>query len=162
MTKDIKLLLFFHYLNKIFLKIENLYISNVIAKCGTNLKLYGRFYLKKPTKLYMGNNVTINDGVYINARGGITIGDDVSISANSSIVSTGLDSSKKSFNQTHIDKEIIIGNNVQIAVGAIILAGVTIGNNLIVGAGSIVTKDIEDNCIVVGNPAKILRKINGK
>ncbi len=60
----------------------------------------------------------------------------------------------------HINKKIIIKNNVQIGTGAIVLSGVTIGNNVIVGAGTVVTKNIEDNCIVVGNPARILRKLS--
>lgn len=49
---------------------------------------------------------------------------------------------------------IHIGNNVFIGVGAIILPGITIGNNVIVAAGSVVTKNIEDNSVYAGNPAK--------
>lgn len=51
-----------------------------------------------------------------------------------------------------------IGNNCFIAVGAIILPGVKIGDEVIVGAGSVVTKNIPSNCVVAGNPAKIVRK----
>ena len=49
---------------------------------------------------------------------------------------------------------IIIGKNYWICEDAVILPGVTIGDNVIIGAGSIVTKDIPDNSIYVGNPAK--------
>lgn len=83
----------------------------------------------------------------------------MSISAGSKIISTGLDITKDKFNQSHIDKPIYIGNNVHIGAGAIILAGVTIGDNVVIGAGSIVTKDVESNSVVVGNPAKILKKL---
>lgn len=154
-----KIFIILHYIRKVILQIERYYVSKVIKSCGNNLKLYGTFYLKNPSKLELGDNVTINDGVYLNAKGGIVIGDNVSISANCSIVSTGLDTTKIPFNSSHIDKAIKIGNNVQIGVGAIILAGVSIGNNVIVGAGAVVTKNIDNNCIVVGNPAKILRKL---
>lgn len=62
--------------------------------------------------------------------------------------------------------DTIIGNDCVIGIRSIIMPGVTIGNQVVVGSGSIVTKDIPDNCIVVGNPAKIIRTdvkvINGK
>lgn len=55
--------------------------------------------------------------------------------------------------KTHIKKRVSIGSN------ATILCGITIGANAIVGAGSVVTKDVPENTVVVGNPARILRKI---
>ena len=53
---------------------------------------------------------------------------------------------------------VIIGDNVWIGGGAIILPGVTIGNNVVIGAGSIVTKDIPDNVIAVGNPCRVIKE----
>lgn len=52
----------------------------------------------------------------------------------------------------------IIGDNVTLGANVVIIGDITIGNNVIVGAGSVVTKSIPDNCIVVGNPARILRQ----
>ena len=54
---------------------------------------------------------------------------------------------------------IVVGNNVHIGVDAIIMPGVTIGNNVIIGAGAIVTKDIPDNSVAVGIPAKPIETI---
>lgn len=54
----------------------------------------------------------------------------------------------------------IIGNNVNIYTGSILAGGITIGNNVDIGAGSVVLKDIPDNCVVAGNPAKIIRVKN--
>lgn len=54
---------------------------------------------------------------------------------------------------------ITVGNNVWFGGHSTILPGVTIGNNAVIGAGSVVTKDVPDNAIVAGNPAKILRYI---
>ena len=54
----------------------------------------------------------------------------------------------------------IIGDNVLIGVHAQILGNVRIGNNSVVGAGAIVTHDVPDNVVVVGNPARILRRID--
>lgn len=53
-----------------------------------------------------------------------------------------------------------IGNHVTVSCGASILGNVTIGNNVIIGTGCVVTKDLPDNCTVVGNPARIVR-LNG-
>ena len=53
---------------------------------------------------------------------------------------------------------VIIGNNVWIGGGAIIMPGVTIGNSIVIGAGSVVTKDIPDNVIAYGNPCKVVRE----
>lgn len=55
--------------------------------------------------------------------------------------------------------KIIIGDNVNIGMNAMILPGVRIGNNSIIGAGAIVTKDVEDNTIVAGVPAKRIETI---
>lgn len=52
-----------------------------------------------------------------------------------------------------------IGDNVYIAANATVIGGITIGNNVIIGAGSVVTKDVPDNSVVVGNPARVLRSI---
>lgn len=56
--------------------------------------------------------------------------------------------------------ETIIGNNVFIGMNSIILMGTHIGNNVIVGAGSVISGNIPDNCVVAGNPARIIRTID--
>lgn len=53
-----------------------------------------------------------------------------------------------------------IGKNCWICAGVIIVPGITIGDNVVVGAGSVVTKDIPDNSLVVGNPGRVLREVN--
>ena len=152
----IKNILFsFHKFQYRIYNLKSWYISRILKSCGSNLKFWGpNISIKNPQNLEIGNNVSINDNAYINAMGNIIIGDFVSISANSIIVSTGLTAGTE---KVHASKPIVIGNNVHIGVGAIILAGVTIGDNIIIGAGSVVTKDVENNSIIVGNPAKILR-----
>ena len=57
---------------------------------------------------------------------------------------------------------IRIGDNVWIGGGSVICPGVSIGDNVTIGAGSIVTKDIPSNVVAVGNPCRVLRKINDK
>lgn len=54
-----------------------------------------------------------------------------------------------------------IGKNCWLGAGVIVVPGVTIGDNVVIGAGSIVTKDIPDNSVAVGNPCRVLRGVNG-
>ena len=56
-------------------------------------------------------------------------------------------------------KPVKIGNNVWIGGSVTILSGVTVGDNVVIGAGSVVTKDIDDNCIVAGVPAKVINMV---
>lgn len=53
----------------------------------------------------------------------------------------------------------IIGDNITLGANVVIIGGITIGDNVVVGAGSVVVKDVPDNCIVAGNPAKIIKFI---
>ena len=89
----------------------------------------------------------------------ITIGDNVSITADVSILTHDFCSSV--FREKYHDylpgrSKVIIGNNVYIGQKAIILRGVTIGDNVIVAAGSIVTKDVPSNSVIAGVPARVV------
>ncbi len=64
------------------------------------------------------------------------------------------------YNDVDLFGKIVVKNNVHIGTDAIIMPGVTIGNNCIVGCGAIVTKDVPDNSIVAGIPAKIIETID--
>lgn len=58
------------------------------------------------------------------------------------------------------DERPVIGDNVSLGCNVTIIGGVHIGNNVVIGAGSVVVKDVPDNCIVAGNPARVIRYIN--
>ena len=86
---------------------------------------------------------------------GIHIGANTLVAGGSTILSH--DHCKRVGNNQPYLTETYIGKNCFIAIGAIILPGVRIGDEVIVGAGAVVTKDVPSNCIVAGNPAKIIR-----
>lgn len=151
-----------HRLSYKLIDIRAFYYSKLFKNCGNKFKCFGVINIKSPENIVVGENVTVNDGAYLNGLGGIEIGHNVSISALSMIVSTGLDMESFLVEKKHFRQKICIGDNVQIGAGAIILPGVKIGSNVIIGAGSIVTKNIENNSVVVGVPAKIIKKLTNK
>lgn len=58
-----------------------------------------------------------------------------------------------------VSRPIVLGNNVWIGAGAIVLPGVTVGDNSIIGAGAVVTRDVPANAVAVGNPARVVRTL---
>lgn len=113
----------------------------------------------------LGKDVWIGYFCLIDGSGGLTIGDNVTISSGVHVLTH--DSSNYRFkdltkdpeNGTHIDRAPVkIGNNVQIGTNSVILPGVTVGDNVIVGALTLVNKDIPSNSKAVGSPVKILDK----
>lgn len=85
----------------------------------------------------------------------ISIGDDVTLAPGVRLIAHDASTSHISGCYVRIGR-IVIGNNVFIGAGSIVLNNVTIGNNVIIGAGSVVTRSIPDNSIVCGNPAKVI------
>ena len=138
-----------------------------IMSCGENLEVYGNVTIYSGDKLVIKDNCILNDKVYINARSGVYIGNDVTISYDAKIISTGYDLEKWVANGERIHKEdtpIHIGDHCWIGAGAIILPGVKItGNYVVVGAGAVVTKDITESYVAAaGSPARIVKRLDGE
>lgn len=104
----------------------------------------------------IGKNVVVMSNCLMMSAGGITIEDNSMIAANVQLISNNHDLKQRSVITC---KPVHIKKNCWIGAGSTILAGVTIGDNSVVGAGSVVTKDVPDNVIVAGNPAKIIKQI---
>lgn len=141
-------------------------VKSSVGSCGANLLVFGDCEILSAEKVSIGNNCRINANVYINARSGVTIGDDVTLSYGAKIISTGYDIDYwvATGNKVHVeDSPVNIGNHCWIGTDAIILPGVNItGEYVVVAAGAVVTKDItEDKVVVAGSPAKIIKRIEG-
>ena len=107
----------------------------------------GVYFSSEPYLITIGNHVRINAGVeFVTHDGGVWVLREKSIIANRENIT--------------LFGPIKVGNNVHIGSRAIIMPNVKIGNNCIIGCGAIVTKDIPDNSIVAGIPAKIIETID--
>ena len=109
------------------------------------------------SSIKIGKRVFINSNLLAMARGGITIEDDVQIAANVQLLSNNHDVYDR---QVLTCKPILIKEGAWIGAGASILPGICIGKHAIVGAASVVTKDVPDYAVVVGNPAKIIKMLD--
>ena len=107
-------------------------------------------------RVHIGKNVMIMPDCLMMSRGGITIDDYAMIAANVQLISNNHDLHDR---QLLTCKPVHIGKNAWIGAGATILPGVTVGENAVVAAGAVVTKDVEANTIVGGNPAKFIKNI---
>jgi acetyltransferase-like isoleucine patch superfamily enzyme len=124
-----------------------------------------RFLLIPPFYTTGGNEIRVGQNDFINQNctydlGGLDIADDVMIGPNVNIITSGHPLEPSQRRSATIGNPIAIEKNVWIAAGAIIIGGVTVGENSVVAAGSVVTKDIPPNCLVGGNPAKVIRPID--
>jgi UDP-2-acetamido-3-amino-2,3-dideoxy-glucuronate N-acetyltransferase len=121
------------------------------AKIGDNCNICSHCYIEND--VIIGNQVTIKCGVYL--WDGISLEDNVQIGPNVTFTNDKYPRAKKPFAL----QRTLIKKNASIGAAAVILGGVTIGENAMIGAGSVVTKDIPDNELWVGNPAQFVRKV---
>lgn len=130
---------------------------NFTCQCGKHIFLGG--------KTVINMNCTMMDENYIHIGDRVLVAPNVqfytathSINACERFVSCWDETSGELFFRTR-SLPITIGNDVWIGGGAIILPGVTIGNNCVIGAGCIVNKSIPSNCVAVGNPCRVIRRL---
>ena len=117
------------------------------AKIGKNCNINCQVFIEND--VIIGDNVTIKPGVQI--WDGVSLEDDVFVGPNVTFTN---DLFPKSKNKDFELKKTIVKKGASIGANATILAGVTIGENSLIGAGSVVTKNIPENTVWFGNPAK--------
>ena len=136
-------------------------IRLILGKAGENTHIEPPFRCDYGTNIEVGKNFFANYNCTILDVGKVVIGDNVMFAPNVSIYTAGHPVHPDSRNSGYeYGISITIGNNVWIGGNAVINPGVKIGSNVVIGAGSVVTRDIPDNTIAVGNPCKVIREIS--
>lgn len=135
-------------------------LKDILGKCGEHIHVEQPFHCDYGKNIEVGENFFANYNLTILDVGKVIIGDNVQFAPNVSIYTAGHPIHPVSRNSGYeYGIEITIGDNVWLGGNVVVVPGVHIGNNVVVGAGSVVTKDLPDNVIAVGNPARVIRKI---
>ena len=124
------------------------------------------FLIQSPFWCDFGYNIEIGENFYANHNcvildgAKVTFGDNVFVAPDCGFYTAGhpIDAERRNKGLEYA-YPISVGNDVWIGGGVKVMPGVTIGNNVVIGSGSVVTKDIPDNVVAVGNPCKVLRPI---
>lgn len=139
-----------------------IFFKVTFKKIGAMSYVYTNTHIMHAYNIAAGDHLAINKGAHIDGRGGIAFGDNVLVGPNVFIGSSNhvIDSGDTPrMGLGHIPMPTKIGSNVWIGANAVICPGVIIGDNSIIAAGSVVTKDVDRNVLVAGNPARYLKDI---
>jgi maltose O-acetyltransferase len=156
---------YFIHIVHLFLNLMPGFIRNAIfrlmlGKAGRKIYFDYDVYIKFPWMVHIGDRVSINRGVEFYSdyfgKNRILIGSDVRIAPNVCFHASGHDISNLDY--SHSGGEIVVGNEVWIGAGVIVLPGVTIGDRSVIGAGSVVNRDIPADSVAVGVPAQVIKK----
>lgn len=141
-----------------FWAIRKLYLRCIGMKIGQGAFVMKKCYLHNANKITIGNYSHINHGCMLDGRGSIRIGNSVSVSCKSNIITGSHDVQSSQFMGKF--RPVIIDDYAWIGFGATILQGVHIGKGAVVTAGAVVTKDVKPYDIVSGIPAKPIGRRN--
>ena len=138
-------------------------LQQLLESAGKNVFIEPPFRCDYGCHITIGNNFYANYDCIIIDVAKVKIGNNVFFGPRVGVYTAGhpIDPDVRN-TLLEFGKEITIGNDVWIGANAVINPGVTIGNNVIIGSGSVVTKDIPDNVIAVGNPCKVLPAITAE
>lgn len=149
----------------------NQILDQLLGSRGKNVWIAAPFFVDYGENIHLGNNCEINFNCVFLDCNLITIGDNALIAPNVQLYTVYHPvNAKDRFSESLQDKDftfcksmtapITIGNNVWIGGNSVILPSISIGDNVTIGAGSVVTKSIPSNSLAVGNPCRIVKKLN--
>ncbi|MDO4851091.1 MAG: sugar O-acetyltransferase [Actinomycetota bacterium] len=132
----------------------------LLGEAGPELDIQPGFHCDNGKNIRVGRRFTANFNVTILDGAPVTFGDYCMVGPGTLIATTGhpMDAQGRR-ERLAISKPIVIGDDVWIGGNCVITGGVTIGSNVVVAAGAVVTKDVPDNCVVAGVPAKVIRTL---
>lgn len=140
-------------------KMETL-LKEILGKTGKNVFIEAPFHCDYGKNIEVGENFFANYNLTILDVGKVMIGSNAQIAPNVSIYTAGHPIHPQSRNSGYeYGIGVTIGDNVWLGGNVVINPGVHIGNNAVIGSGSVVTKDIPDNVVAVGNPCKVIKRI---
>ena len=135
-------------------------LRSVFANLGDSSLIIPPVFFDHGWKISVGNHFFANTCFTVLDIAPVTIGNNVFIGSHVSIYTAAhpIDAKIRNMDLEYA-KPVTIGNDVWIGGSVVINPGVTIGSNVVIGSGSVVTKDIPDNVIAVGNPCHVIRAI---
>lgn len=140
---------------------KNNYMKEIFAECGENNYIelpfhanWGGRHVHFGSYIYANSNLTLVDDGHIYIGDRVMLGPNVTIATANHPINSELREKGLQYN-----KDVHIDENTWIAANVVIVPGIRIGKNVVIGAGSVVTEDIPDNVVAVGNPCHILREI---
>lgn len=136
-------------------------LKELLAEVGENCYVEPPLHANWGCHTHFGKNVYANFNLTLVDDTDIFVGDSVMFGPNVTVATAGhpIDPALR-LKVGQFNIPVRIGNNVWIGANSVILPGITIGDNSVIGAGSIVTKDIPENVVAVGNPCRVLRPIS--
>ncbi len=141
-------------------------LDELLGSRGKNCWIAPPIHVDYGENIHLGKNVEFNMGCTLLDCNRITIGDHSGLGPNVQIYAVGhpIEPNRRLSTTSPmwrcISAPVTIGKNVWIGGGSIILPGVTIGDNTTIGAGSVVTKDIPANVLALGNPCRVIKKLD--
>lgn len=135
-------------------------LRELFGKTEGDFTIQAPFWCDYGYNIELGKNFYANHNLVILDGAKVKFGDNVFIAPNCGFHTAGhpVDAERRNKGLEYAHP-ITVGDNVWIGAGVNVVPGVTIGSNVVIGSGSVVTKDIPDNVIAVGNPCRILREI---
>ncbi|MDJ0632722.1 MAG: sugar O-acetyltransferase [Xenococcaceae cyanobacterium MO_188.B29] len=135
-------------------------IRSLFGNIGLNFTVRPPFYCDYGCHIFAGDNLYINYDCTILDCNEVHLGNNVLLAPKVQIYTAYHPTDPElRLSGQELAAPVIIGDNVWIGGGVIICPGISVGSNVTIGAGSIVTKDIPNNVVVAGNPARIIKKI---